>query len=59
MRTIDEIKNSQAVSSFFAGPRIISGVVIFCASVTLLTVDAASTLYRRANRVTSHTGWHG
>lgn len=46
MRTIDEIRNSQAVSNFLARPRIILGVVIFCAGVTLLTVEAASTLYR-------------
>ncbi len=46
MRALAEIKNSQAVSSFVARPRLLLGLVIFSAGITLLTVEAASTLYR-------------
>jgi hypothetical protein len=46
MRAMDEMKSSVAVANFIARPRLMLGVMIFCAGVTLLTVDAASTLYR-------------
>lgn len=46
MQTLDDLKNSRAVASFISRPRLMLGMVIFCAGVTLLTVEAASTLYR-------------
>jgi hypothetical protein len=46
MQTMDDLRNSRAVASFISRPRLILGMVIFCAGVTLLAVEAASTLYR-------------
>ncbi|WP_158619328.1 hypothetical protein [Pseudomonas sp. v388] len=46
MQTMDDLKNSKAMANFLSRPRLIWGMVIFCAGVTLLTVEAASTLYR-------------
>jgi len=46
MQTMDDFKNSRAVASFISRPRLMLGMVIFCVGVTLLMVEAASTLYR-------------
>lgn len=46
MQTMDDLKNSRAVASFISRPRLMLGMMIFCAGVTLLTGEAASTLYR-------------
>ena len=46
MQTLDDLKNSRAVASFISRPSLMLGVVIFCAGVTLLTVEAASSIYR-------------
>ena len=46
MRDLAEIKNSLSVSSFVARPRLLLGLVIFSAGITLLTLEAASTFYR-------------
>jgi hypothetical protein len=46
MHAMDEIKKSTAVASFVARPTLLLGVVIFCAGLTLLTVEAASTIYK-------------
>jgi len=46
MQTLDDLKNSRAVASFTSRPRLMLGMVIFCAGVALLTIEAASSIYR-------------
>lgn len=46
MQTLDQLRNSRAVASFISRPSLRLEIVIFCAGVTLLTVEAASSIYR-------------
>lgn len=46
MRTMYELRHSQAVANFKSHPRWALGVVIFIAGSTLLTVQALSLVYR-------------